>query len=334
MSNSTLFQRLLATAVAALGLGLLQCSGGGTGENMVGTPCTPSLEKDARFASFKVTEETIETGAPECGGGVCLVNHFQGRMSCPLGQAAPVDAQGLEGCTPVFENGLYVVGQGSCEAGYNCVQAASLSPSCDPGKGFDADKQCQNLGAGGRCSSEGFCECETDSDCLFVKDAVVSCDKETKQCMTYACHKPNDCQQVGAAPGANAGKACCLPGSDIPVLEPVCGQCQGQGDSTTRDADNAVYCTCRCGVAEGAPEEPDFDFCSCPDGFECSEIRKNFGLGDQTVTGKYCIRRDTAYDPNQDQCGQVDGFWSSGGAGEKCAGVGTGKCQTSDGPCD
>ncbi len=307
-------------------------SGGGGGSNAaahVGTPCTPPDEASAFTTGFKVTEDVIVQGAAECGAGVCLVNHFQGKVSCPLGQAAPVDAQGFQGCTPNLDaQGKYVVGQGNCSSGDVCAVAGSRSPRCDPSQGAQADMFCAGLGAGQTCGPEGFCECQTAADCVFVTDAVVACDVETRQCLSYACHKPGDCQQAGATDAENAGKACCLPGTDTPVARTVCGQCEGIDGHATRDAESAVYCTCRCGVADGEPDEPDYPFCGCPDGFECSEIRKNVGLGDATLTGKYCIKQGTAYDANKDQCGLVDGHWTS-----TCSGVGSGMCQSSGGPC-
>jgi hypothetical protein len=330
MNRSFLYGLVGLVGVAAVGLVPLACTAGG-----VGVPCTPEDEYSFRFPGFKVTEDIIESRSFQCATRICLVNHVQGRVSCPLGQPAPKDNQELEGCTPVFENGVYVAKQGSCKKGDICAEAGSFSPGCDPTQGADADNFCKGLGAGAKCNPAGFCQCETDADCVFVTDAVVSCDKKTKQCTSYACHKPGDCQQVGVPAEENAGKACCLPGTDTPVTTPVCGQCKGTADSATRSADAAVYCSCRCGVADGAPEENDFNFCTCPDGFECSEIRKNVGLGDQRITGKYCIKKETAYDANKDQCGNVDGYWVSGGdTGIKCAGVGTGKCQTANGPCD
>ena len=308
----------------------------GVGPANIGAPCVPPDENSPFFAGYKVTEDVIVQGAAECGTGVCLVNHFQGHVTCPLGQATPRDAQGLPGCVPERDaQGNSLVAQGSCSAGDNCIQTGSYSPKCDLSLGQnEADQHCAGFGAGNQCGATGICECTTDADCLFVTDAVVSCDAQKRQCVTYACHEPGDCQQAGATDQENAGKACCLPGTDVPVTKPVCGQCEGHDGHATRDADSAVYCTCRCGVADGEPDEPDYPFCGCPDGFECSEIRKNVGLGDATITGKYCIRQDTAYDANEDQCGFVDGHWASGGSGEgTCAGASSGQCQTSGGPC-
>ncbi|MEJ7735425.1 MAG: hypothetical protein WKG00_40345 [Polyangiaceae bacterium] len=102
----------------------------------------------------------------------------------------------------------------------------------------------------------------------------------------------------GAAPGDLAGLNCCIPGTDTPIATPVCAQC---ATATKRDADSTVYCSCRCGVAEGAEEDPNFNFCECPDGFACEEIRKSIGLGDEQVTGKYCIKNDTKFQ-RESQC--------------------------------
>lgn len=337
------FQRrlvgLMTVAVASLLPFACQMNGGGAsgeapGAAEVGTPCTPGAERDPLFIGFRVHEDVIEVNAPECGGGVCLVNHFQGEVSCPLGQATPRDADGQLGCVPELDaNGSYVAAQGSCSPGEQCVEAAQVSPACASGDA-QADTFCQAIGAGAKCGSDGACECQTDADCPSVTGAPVSCDAATHHCMTYACHKPGDCQQAGATDAENAGKACCVPGTDRPVARSVCGQCEGSGGAAPRGAESAVYCTCRCGAAEGDPEDPDADFCACPDGFECSEIRMNLGLGDQGLTGKYCIKAGTAYDPAANQCGSVDGFAGPGASGEAtCAGTATGECLTSGGPC-
>jgi hypothetical protein len=52
----------------------------------VGKACVMSVESNPTFAGFGVEEVTVEGANPGCGSGVCLVNHFQGRASCPYGQ--------------------------------------------------------------------------------------------------------------------------------------------------------------------------------------------------------------------------------------------------------
>jgi hypothetical protein len=61
------------------------------GDNgMVGLPCKPSPEQDPLFSGFELSEITIEYGNALCGNDhICLVDRFQGRVSCPDGQAKP-----------------------------------------------------------------------------------------------------------------------------------------------------------------------------------------------------------------------------------------------------
>jgi hypothetical protein len=298
--------RLHKVIALAVSLGLPQCSASETGTSSgteesiakkanVGAPCIPTNEIDPQFAGFKINEETIVTGAPGCGIGVCLVNHFQGRVSCPMGQASPQPCSGPQ--------------DAACGADGQCVEADTLSPSCDPDSSDKGSSAC--AGYGGICSAATrSCVCSQTADC----PTGAYCDAETKQCKIYVCHKgAGDCQVSGDDNAINQDKACCVPGTQTPVAAAVCGQC---GADSNRDAERAVYCSCRCGVAEGEPEDPEFDFCDCPAGFACEEIRKNFGLGDPNLTGKYCIKQGSQFVSEQ-HCGQVEGYFSS----SQCKGI-------------
>jgi hypothetical protein len=72
-----------------LGLSALGCDPGG-----VGDPCTPEDEYQQNFNGFQVTETNVESRSFQCETRLCLVNHFQGRVSCRLGQATQLDAAG------------------------------------------------------------------------------------------------------------------------------------------------------------------------------------------------------------------------------------------------
>jgi hypothetical protein len=72
-----------------LGLSALGCAPGG-----VGDPCTPEDEYQQDFNGFQVTETNVESRSFQCDTRLCLVNHFQGRVSCRLGQDSQVDAAG------------------------------------------------------------------------------------------------------------------------------------------------------------------------------------------------------------------------------------------------
>lgn len=231
----------------------------------IGDPCTPEDEYRGTFAGFKVTQENIESRSFQCESRICLVNHFQGRTSCPLGQAAKTP------CTPSDGNAA-----GNCTGdGEECRESSTYAPDCTE------DAACSEFGAK-VCNPEGFCECSADGcpEGYF-------CDADSKQCKLFVCHVPLACQQAGAAEADNEGKDCCVPGTDTPIAVEVCGQCDTDG---FRDAENSVYCSCRCGVAEGQPEDENFNFCECPDGFTCAEVRPDVGLGDKQLTGKYCVK--------------------------------------------
>jgi hypothetical protein len=70
---------LLATAL--LSLFPLACQPGG-----VGDPCTPEDEYVDDFPGYAAKEVNVESKSFQCETRVCLVNHFQGRVSCKYGQ--------------------------------------------------------------------------------------------------------------------------------------------------------------------------------------------------------------------------------------------------------
>jgi len=63
------------------GIGAVGCQPGG-----VGDPCIPEDEYYPTFSGYGVEEVNIESKSFQCETRLCLVNHFQGRVSCPYGQ--------------------------------------------------------------------------------------------------------------------------------------------------------------------------------------------------------------------------------------------------------
>jgi hypothetical protein len=59
---------------------------GGSGTPAVGTPCVPSEELSPTFGGFSYQEVSIERSNAGCGRLMCLVDHFQGRTTCPYGE--------------------------------------------------------------------------------------------------------------------------------------------------------------------------------------------------------------------------------------------------------
>src|SRR5687767_9483775 len=66
---------------AAFALLALGCEAGG-----VGDPCIPEAEYDLYFNNFSQLDVFAETRSFQCETRICLVNHFEGRVSCPYGQ--------------------------------------------------------------------------------------------------------------------------------------------------------------------------------------------------------------------------------------------------------
>ena len=89
--------RLATVGLVAAAIVLVDCSSSGpTAPSTIGIPCVPTDERQLTFAGFATNEVVIESAPSACAGGVCLVNHFQGRSNCPYGQTE-VEAMGQSG---------------------------------------------------------------------------------------------------------------------------------------------------------------------------------------------------------------------------------------------
>jgi hypothetical protein len=179
-------------SVLAVGVFTLALAPTGCKQTGVGDPCVPEQEYNTDFPGFDAQEVNVESKSFQCQTRLCLVNHFQGRVSCPYGQ----DAQGK-------------------------------APT----------------GASGPCT---------------------------------------------------------VPGSDTPITgtpgnESVPPQCKD------RTAAQTVYCSCRCADVNGNTNDG-ANYCTCPDGYSCSQLVTSIGASDTGLTGAYCIKQGTAYDRG-DACG-------------------------------
>jgi hypothetical protein len=316
MTRSILYGVLALTSVVAVGTIPVACQSGG-----VGDPCTPEEEYQSNFAGFAANQNFIESSSFDCSTRLCLVNYFQGRVSCPLGQVVAA-----AGSTTQAGSIQYCTGPGdqSCVASQVptdpnnkpvCTQAENYGPACKQNSDCLSPTTCD--------LTLGICTCDptgvvyptqingvTEYYCDNY-DPVTNKTAAAYTLKTYVCHTRqtaagNDCQQEYlTGKQTNAGKQCCVPGTDTPVSVTVCPQCSG-----TRSAQNAVYCSCRC-LGPTDTVDTNFNYCTCPSGFTCTELRSNIGLGDPELAGSYCIMTGTAYDPSQtgSECGAA-GFQS------------------------
>jgi hypothetical protein len=207
---------LAAVAVVAM------LSGTGCQASGVGDPCTPEAEYNPSFLGFAVKEVNTESESFQCLTRLCLVNHFQGRVSCPYGSCGPDNPN---------------------PCGANAASGSNVN-------------------------------------------GTTACD------------------------GKSAG--CCAPGTAIPIdgKDPTTGmyvdpkaQAEVLPQCTDRTADKAVYCSCRCANVDGQTNDGR-NYCTCPDGFTCTQLVSSIGTGDEGLTGAYCIKKGTQFDPNNN-CGNT-----------------------------
>jgi hypothetical protein len=69
-----------------------------------------------------------------------------------------------------------------------------------------------------------------------------------------------------------------------------------------RKAALAVYCSCRCAAADGTTNDG-ANYCTCPDGYSCqtkngAPLVSSIGAGDTGLTGFYCFKTGTDFDPS------------------------------------
>jgi len=339
MTRSILCGLLALVSVGALGLVPIACQSGG-----VGDPCTPEDEYTSTFSGFNVDEENIESRSFQCATRICLVNHFQGRVSCPQGQ----DATQLVQCKGLTDGEK--VGT-TCGANKACAQSEVFSPTCSVCPANDTT--CVAIACPNGLTCDGanqICTCTQDTSIGGIDYHCIPSDSNNpttspQVLVSFLCHTPGECQTIaGGTTAANSGKDCCIPGTDSPVSASVCGQCNVD---SKRDANDAVYCTVRCCVpccaAGVVPDpntplcstdtsicgpacDPDFNYQDCPSGYQCTGIRTNVGIADPQLTGAYCIKSGSAFSTDA-TCGNVVGYVDP----TTCKGVGTSAPTAGDG---
>jgi hypothetical protein len=244
---------LVLLAVAAF---VAVVAGAGCGGGGVGDPCVPEQEYDTCFGGFQIGEVNVESKSFQCQTRLCLVNHFQGRVSCPYGQNA--------GTTPIPACGTGVVG-GNATAYY---------PASEYGTGSTAIPQTCSVPGGATLIGSGsavaqeyqiqvavppqvfarntaeavYCSCRCANDQNQTNDGAVYCqcpDNYTctqlvssiggnldngltgGYCMKtgtgYTTSQPSDCtvagtccQPTGSVCGMNGNSPCACPGSPAP----------------------------------------------------------------------------------------------------------------------
>jgi hypothetical protein len=125
------------------------CGGEEDDTHGIGKPCITADESNETFSGFSNNEVSIETRGGNCGTGVCLVNHFKGRVSCPYGQS---------------ESDLEL----------SCLLPGTSRPVLVPVEPQDSRRRADvAVTCSCRCAGPGtgpFCNCPDGSECAAVVD--------------------------------------------------------------------------------------------------------------------------------------------------------------------
>ncbi|RYG15567.1 hypothetical protein EON82_26085, partial [bacterium] len=171
---------IFAAAAAFAFIGLVTAPGCKT--TGVGDPCTPEQEYDKSFGGFAVDEVNVESKSFQCQTRLCLVNHFQGRVTCPYGQsesqAGPVGADGttaVNGClTPA---GIPVDGKAG-DTVVDVSKAAKVEPQCTDrtaDKAVYCSCRCANVD-GKTDDGASYCSCPDGFACEQLVTSIGALD--------------------------------------------------------------------------------------------------------------------------------------------------------------
>jgi hypothetical protein len=134
--------RILLLLAMAVGASLIGSNCGGSG---VGDPCVPEDEYLTTFSGFAKGEVNVESRSFQCLTRVCLVNHFQGRVSCPFGQGEDL-----------YDDEAYLSAHPNCGpilgSGRSKCAALNLAPAGSP-----PDFQCADLDNDGCTDAGSLC---------------------------------------------------------------------------------------------------------------------------------------------------------------------------------
>lgn len=175
---------------------------------------------------------------------------------------------------------------------------------------FVAGPGCSDEGIGDPCTPEQ----EYNPDFLGFDEKEVNVESKSFQCRTRLCLVNHfrgrvSCpfgQGPGGEPAAGAADSCRIPGTTTAVegaKDPATGDFVDTRRKSTvsaqcveRKAADAVYCSCRCADINGQ-KPADQTFCECPENFVCERLVTSIGQGNEGLTGSYCIKKNTKYDP-------------------------------------
>jgi hypothetical protein len=228
--------RWIITAIAVGAITALSAAPGCAATG-VGDPCTPDEEYDPTFQGFAIEDVSTESKSYVCLTRLCLVNHFQGRVTCPYGQTAP----GAGPAGPAGSNAAAVNSNLGCSIPGSSPTAATTSWEISATNvsvaGFASGSvpaQVTGAGAGDRtANSTVYCSCR-----------CAGLDGDTSNGANYcACPDNYTCTplvtSIGAGDSGLTGSYCVKNGSAYAAATTnTASTC----DATVTDPNAAGYC--------------------------------------------------------------------------------------------
>ncbi len=171
---------------------------------------------------------------------------------------------------------------------------------------------CETGGVGDPCIPED--EYQTNFPGYSADE--VNVESKSFQCETRVCLVNHFQGRVSCPYGQTDATAKGIASGNIPATDPTgcripgtSGKDQADGISAKvnpqfvrRQADKAVYCSCRCRNAAGNTDDG-ARYCDCPSGFTCEKLLDDLGLGSSQLAGSYCVKDGTTYKKEEVEAG-------------------------------
>jgi hypothetical protein len=177
---------------------------------------------------------------------------------------------------------------------------------------------CQSTGVGDPCVPEQ----EYDPSFLGFSEQEVSIESRSFQCLSRLCLVNHFRGRVSCPYGQTAYNMSAAPKPcSTPIGAMVTGTADGNPISATdpptatnttakdavmpncfsRQAVDSVYCSCRCANVNGQTNDG-ANYCTCPDSYTCTQLVSSTGGANEGLTGAYCVKVGTQFDPGTFVC--------------------------------
>lgn len=230
-------KRFIITAVAVSAIVALSAAPG-CASTGVGDPCTPDEEYDQTFQAFSIEDVNVESKSYVCLTRLCLVNHFQGRVTCPYGQTAPnMGPMGMSGSNAAAVNSQFGCSVPGAVPSTSGLSSNDVITATNVGvAGFAAGQvpaQIVGTGAADRTANKTvYCSCRCANVEGNTNDGAVYCScPENYTCSPLV-------SSIGASDTGLTGSYCVLNGTVYNPVEATTEVCQ----AIVTDSGQPGYC--------------------------------------------------------------------------------------------